>query len=123
MERRYAHNPEKKEKGKDTAGKDEKYLSEIVWAFVEFYVYDQHEKLPPYTVRLTGGESLEIRYYMIDFRNIHKIDCDEITEARCAASRSLVLQLSNSSRRELIEKIKYYYERENTIPLAIPPKT
>ena len=123
MERKYTHNPEKKEKTKDITKKDDKPLSEIVWAFVEFFVYGEHEKLPQYTIRLTGGEELKIRYYMIDFRNVYKIDCDEITEAKCAADKSQILQLSNSARRDLVEKLKNYYERENTIPLPPLPKS
>lgn len=110
MERKYAHNPEKHQK-KGAVQEDDNSATDIVYSLVELFVYDQHDKLSPYQTR-KDGVNQDIRYYMIDFRNIYKLDCDAIEKAECAPLDSKILQLSNASRTELIQKLNYYYLRE-----------
>lgn len=111
MERKFAHNPGKhSKKGGETDGEG-KNATDLVYSFVELFIYAQHEKLAPYSTRIDGSNQ-DIRYYMIDFRNIYKLDCDAIEKAECAPLESKILQLFNDTRAELIQKLNYYYLRE-----------
>ena len=79
----------------------------MAYVFVELFVYEKNDLFPNYTVHRKKG-NLETKYYMIDFRNTYKINCESLkenpVEAKC-------LQLSVQTRSELREKIAYYYGR------------
>ena len=57
------------------------------------------------------GDNIETKYYMIDFKNIHKLNCDKINSPEDAPLQSKCLQLSVQTRSELREKISNYYAR------------
>ena len=110
MERKFTHNPKKHSKNGELKGNGN-VATDLVYSFVELFIYDQHEKLSTYQIR-KGGINEDIRYYMIDFRNIYKLDCDAIEKAESVPLESKILQLSNASRCELIQKLNQYYLRE-----------
>jgi hypothetical protein len=78
------------------------------YAFVSRFIYDKHDSLPQYSLK-KGTSEIETGYYMIDFRNIHRLNCDAIISAEKAPLESKVLELSIETRRELRDKITSYY--------------
>nr|WP_320160888.1 hypothetical protein [uncultured Methanoregula sp.] len=109
MERRFSHSPTAIARMNEAQKKTE-LTSEIVWAFVEFFVYDQHEELPPYPVRRKGVTG-DVRYYMIDFRDVTKVNCEAVIEAKNSPLDCIRLQLSDATRSELSDKIQNFYKR------------
>jgi len=80
------------------------------YALTGFFVYGKHDLLPKYPINRKQG-NIETNYYMIDFKNIHKINCDKINSAKDAPLKTKLLQLSISARSELREKLSYFYAR------------
>ena len=80
------------------------------YALLDVFIYREHDLLPKYTVNRRQG-NIETNYYMIDFKNIYKIECDKIISAKNAPLNSKCLQLSIQTRSELRDKIAYYYAR------------
>lgn len=78
------------------------------YAFVSLFVYEKHDLLPKYTVH-RRGRNIETSYYMINFRDIHKLRCDKIITPTEAPIESKALQLSVETRKELREKVASYY--------------
>ena len=109
MERRFTHSPSAITK-MDDKKKAIELTSEIVWAFVDLFIYEKNEKLPPYTITRRQN-SQEIRYYMIDFRDATKVNCDLIVNAEKSPQNCKILELSDATRLELSEKIQYFYKR------------
>ena len=83
---------------------------DFVYSFVELFIYEQDNLFPEYPVR-RHGETVNIRYYMIDFRNTYKVDCEKIKSPYVAPLESKFLQLSIQARSELRDKLAYYYGR------------
>ena len=80
------------------------------YAFLELFIFEPNELFPKYTVHLKEG-NVETNFYMIDFRNIYKVDCEKIISAKDAPIASKCLQLTIDGRSELRDKISYYYAR------------
>ena len=76
------------------------------YASYEYFIYEQNPLLPKYNIK-----EIEIGYYMIDFKNIFKVNCNRIPNAKQAPMEAKCLQLSIEARRELREKISYYFWR------------
>lgn len=95
--------------------KKQEYLAQgdEVYAFVELFIYKNHDLLPSYTINRRQG-NIETNYYMIDFRNIYKLKCDRIIKPDNAPLESKCLQLTIQSRSDLRDKISAYFAR---IPL------
>jgi len=85
----------------------QKRLNEKVgYAFLELFIYEKNEWFPKYTIHRKQG-SVETNYYMINFKNIYKLNYKEMRtpiESKC-------LQLSVQARAELRDKMSYYYAR------------
>lgn len=81
------------------------------YASIEVFIYEQHSMFPRYTVHRQRGDNMETNYYMIDFRNTYKINCEKIITPKDAPLDSKCLQLSIQARSELRDKISYYYGR------------
>lgn len=77
---------------------------------LESFIYEQNDLFPEYSIR-KNGKNITIRYYMIDFKNIYKIDCGTIKSPTQAPLESKCLQISKQARSELRDKISYYYAR------------
>jgi len=80
------------------------------YAFLNFFVYEGHDFLPKYTVNRREG-NIETNYYMIDFRNMYKVNCDKIVSPTEAPLECKILQVSIDARSQLRDKISYYYGR------------
>jgi len=76
------------------------------YVLVNLFVYEKHDLFPKYTIR-----TQEINYYMIDFRNTYKLNCQEIITPQRSPLDSKCLQLSTGARSELRDKIAFYYTR------------
>jgi hypothetical protein len=82
----------------------------LSYALLNYFVYDQHPLLPIYTVTIRG-ETLEIRYYMVDFRMMYNLKCKKIIKPDNAPIETKCLQLSIQTREELRLKIAHYFGR------------
>ena len=80
------------------------------YAFLELFVYEQHGLFTEYPVHRKAGD-VNTKYYMIDFRNTHKVNCDKIASAKQSPLNLKCLQLSVSTRADLREKLAFYYGR------------
>jgi len=79
------------------------------YAFVNLFVYEKHDLLPKYIVHRPRGKNIETNYYLINFRDIHKLRCDKIKSPEDAPLESKVLQLHVETRKELRGKVASYY--------------
>lgn len=80
------------------------------YAFLELFVYEKNELFPKYVVDTKQGR-IKTEYYMIDFRNTYKLNCEKIITPHNSPIESKCLQLSIETRSELRSKIAYYYAR------------
>lgn len=86
---------------------------------VELFIYEPHLLLPTYTLKDRRSTSRDTNYYMVDFKDAYRIDCDLIIRPEQAIknpnfssiSESKCLQLSISTRSELRYKLSAYYSR------------
>ena len=99
--------------GNFTPEEKQRRLAEgINYALLELFIYEEHELFKTYLLR-----KQEVRYYMIDFKNIHTIKCamikrpEKVKPEDAPLIESKVLQLSIQARSELRDKIAYYYSR------------
>lgn len=81
------------------------------YAHQELFIYQENEIYFPYVLKKKGEVDVTTKYYMIDFRNIQKINCDLILNNRDFPYESKCLELDKVTRRELREKISYYFRR------------
>lgn len=80
------------------------------YAFLEFFVYNKNELFSTYIIN-RRQQNIETNYYMIDFRNTYKINCEKIISPKDSPLDSKCLQLSTQARTELRNKIAFYYAR------------
>ena len=98
----------------DQLGDDERErrLAEgITYAFVELFVYENHESFPEYVLHRRKGDDIATNYYMITFKNLYKVHCDKIISPTDFPLESKHLQLSIEMREELRVKLARYYSR------------
>jgi len=108
----------------DETERIERANSNLGYAELPFFVYDENPLLamyfpkPPDTTR-------ELRHYMIDFRKLYRVDCPAIKSPTDCPFSVKILQLSIPARRELRDKLAYFFGRtpeEDSIPkTATPP--
>jgi len=82
------------------------------YVHVELFVFAPHDLLPEYTISWQGERT--VRHYMVDFRRAHRVECQDISypqKADSAISRLKRLQLSTSARKELRDKLAFFYGR------------
>jgi hypothetical protein len=82
-----------------------------MYAFLSYFVYAPHELLPEYIYRI-GKEDVHMHHYMIDFRDAFKVKSLVIVTPEKAPLDVKCLQLSTQVRKDLREKIAYYFGRE-----------
>ena len=86
------------------------------YANIEFFIYEKNDLFQPYQINLPKkfdhlpDKQFETQYYMIDFRNIHKINCESLVNPQ-APEGCKVLQLSVETRAELRNKLAFYFHR------------
>lgn len=93
----------------------------IDYQFEQLFIYEEHDLLPKYDVKLKGGDKFISGYYMIDFRKASRLECDCIIspndeknfteEIRKKLLASKILELHRDTRQELRDKISNYYHR------------
>lgn len=86
----------------------------VTYAHANLFIYAEHEILPKYTLsRKRGNETEEIitGYYMVDFKNIVKINCDRIVSPSNSPTECRSLELNVETRDELRAKLGWYYSR------------
>lgn len=84
------------------------------FAFASLFVYDKHASLPQYELQGKRGHTIKqiaTGYYMIDFKDIVKVNCDKIISPSDSPLESRYLELSVETREELRTKLGWYYSR------------
>jgi hypothetical protein len=82
------------------------------YTLLNIFIYEGHELFSSYKLR-----DQYINYYMIDFRNVNTIRCEMIKRAEQMGKNEIpiieskCLQLSDTTREELRNKMSYYYAR------------
>lgn len=79
-------------------------------AFLDTFIYEQHPLFPEYPVH-RRDQDLNTRYYMIQFGDTFRLDCDNVNSPSDAPLHAKQLQLSVKTRGELRDKLGYYYAR------------
>ncbi len=79
----------------------EKYI------MLDLFVYDKHDLLPEYRITYKGQKA-NTNYYMIDFRNITRVQ----TPPDINPTTVKILQLSVQARAELRDKLAHYFGRK-----------
>jgi hypothetical protein len=84
--------------------------TKINYPLLNHFVYEQNDLFPKYILG-----NLETRYYEIDFSNITTIKYSSIEHAKQESEllKSKCLQLSDSTREELNQKLSCYYKDKN----------
>lgn len=80
------------------------------YAFIECFIYEKNDLFPKYTLNRKDG-NVETEYYMIDFRNTYRLNCEKIISPKNCPLELKRLQLSVKTRSELREKISKYFSR------------
>lgn len=83
----------------------------ITYAFIDQFIYKDHESLPEYTVHRKEGEDIATQYYMISFKNLYKVQCNKTISQKESPIESKYLQLSIETREALRTKLAFYYSR------------
>jgi len=78
------------------------------YMIADFFAYDRHDLLPDYELAYAGGMKELINYYMIDFRNICRVQ----TASSANPTSTKRLQLSIQARGELRDKLANYFGRK-----------
>ena len=81
----------------------------LSYAFLKFFIYQEHPLLPSYTINRREG-NIDTRFYMIDFKRVHFIECDKIKRDNHPLNTKR-LQLTIEARTDLRNKISGYYGR------------
>ena len=92
--------------------KKEEFLSkDIAYAFINLFIYKEHDLFPEYPIRLNSADDFYTRYYVIDFRNTFSVNCSKIQNPTNVPPGLKYLQLTIDTRNVLRDKITKYYSR------------
>lgn len=80
------------------------------YAFVELFIYEEHDLLERYEIPTRRGP-IETGCYVVDFRAIYRVNCDKVNTPENAPLEAKLLQLSVETRAELRAKIADYFGR------------
>ena len=80
------------------------------YALLHYFVYAGHDLLPKYVFHGKQGD-IQTNLYMVDFRRISPLDWDKILDAKRAPMEVKVLQLTIETRKQLRDKLAYYFAR------------
>lgn len=105
--------PEKKipDEGWNRISEDEKALRISKgpgYTFLECYIYDKHESIPSYQLKISDSEEIEVFNYMIDFRNVTKIKVSNLVESTQLLN-TRIAELTAEQRESLRKKLGFYY--------------
>ena len=88
---------------------EEAKRSERTFQFFDKFVYEKDKRFKDYEVEMLDGTRIITSYYMINFKDFHKIKCNRILNSEKYPLETKLLQLSSDTRKELTEKITNYY--------------
>ncbi|MGA2680761.1 MAG: hypothetical protein ABSF44_03055 [Candidatus Bathyarchaeia archaeon] len=80
----------------------------LAYAFPYLFVFEKHIKLPEYNIDRQEG-NITTGCYMVDFKNITKIACEQIKSQEEAPLESKILELSVETRKVLGDKLASYF--------------
>ena len=90
--------------------KAERLSQEPGYVFLDCFVFAQHDLLPVYTTKL-GKWQTQTGYYMVDFKGLYRFESKQIQRDQAPPSGCKILQLSAVVRKDLREKLTYYFSR------------
>jgi hypothetical protein len=95
-------------KSDDVIQRQREAVSPMTHAFSKYFIYEQHDLLPKYSLGKT-----QAGWYKIDFSNITAVKCkpDEYAKQESELLQSKCLQLSDSMREELNRKLLLYFKK------------
>ena len=92
--------------------KDKRLLEGSQYGLLEFFIYEENELLPLYSLKRKGNaDTIKTNYYMIDFRNVYKLTSKNFRAPKGALLQSKILELTPQTREELRRKVGNYYIR------------
>lgn len=83
----------------------------IQYALTELFIYEPAPPLPVYELKSKKWGGMGTGNYMIDFKDICRVGCSSVNGPKQAPVESRILQLTVQSRRDLRNKIGYYFNR------------
>jgi len=90
--------------------KDKRTLVGESYALKDNFIYEKNDLFPFYVINRKKGDNVTTNYYMIDFRNTFKVNCDSLNSQNITGESKL-LQLSIDVRGQLRNKISHFYAR------------
>jgi hypothetical protein len=96
----------------ESMGEEERQRREnkgLAYAFPYAFVFEKHAQLPEYQLLNRQGDIITTRYYMVDFKDLTKVSCEEIKTSKDVPVYSKMLELSVETRKELGDKLASYY--------------
>ena len=81
------------------------------YAFLNLFIYKEHDLFHEYPIRLKDADHFNTRYYAIDFRNTFRVNCSKIENPTNVPPGLKCLQLTIDTRNVLRDKITHYYGR------------
>lgn len=103
------------------AEQEKRRATGLGYALVEYFIFASHDLLPTYSIK-SKEKAIELNTYMVDFRRTYQIQCSTINTPADSPLDAKYLELTATTRKELREKIAYYYGRtpqEDTAALAV----
>jgi hypothetical protein len=100
--------PPKAWEAMDPAEKLKREAKGSQYSFPYLFVYEANPNLPAYVLE-RRQEKFTTGFYMVDFKNITKLACENIKTPEEAPLESKILELSVETRKELGDKIASYY--------------
>lgn len=80
--------------------------------FLSYFFYKQTDLFPEYEIQ-TKNHTFKSSYYMVDFKTIHSLTCNKIIKDKVQFEilQSKCLELTVYTRKELRDKLAYYFGR------------
>lgn len=93
--------------------KKEELLAEgPAYAFLDCFVFESHDLLKKYTLDLKPPvKTIDIGHYMVDFKDIYRVNCEKIKRDANAPAGMKLLQLTVATRQKLRDKLALYFGR------------
>jgi hypothetical protein len=95
----------------DETEKQDRLSKGLEYTLLDLFIYKEHEIFPVHEVHRKNADNIFTRYYMIDFRNTFKVVCSKIKKPNVVPLEAKCLQLTIGARKDLRDKIAYYYGR------------
>lgn len=98
--------------GKMDAAKQAELLSGgAKYTYLDCFVYEQNGLFPAYEVKRNKQTVATLRYRMVDFKSIFRVECSLIEREKDAPSGIKVSELTATTRAQLRDKLTYYFSQ------------